>query len=483
MQSYHLEFITVGLGFFLLMFEAFTNGKKSQLGLYAAAGLAVILALLAFAVPAPGSSGQSIPAWLENFYQYDAQARFYKIIALLTTIAVLLMSVDYSKVLNRFSSEKKNDENTGEFYCLPIIACAGLMWMASAKSLVSMFVALELVTITFYVLVTYMRRNVGSLEAGVKYLILGALSTGFLVYGIAWIYGSTRTMDLSVMAEFLNSHSELISQPALLFGLALMLIALGFKVGAAPMQLWIPDVYQGAPTPITAFLSVASKAAGFCVLMRVFSPFMEVAGISDKLQIALLIIAGATLLYGNLAAISQSNFKRLLAYSSIAHAGFLILGFAYGDQNAVSFYLGTYLLMTLGAFFILSIVGQQAESDQLSAFDGLGKKNPVLAMSMTIIAAALAGVPLTAGFYGKFFVFMAALKNGANWPILVIAFASVAAGFYYYFKVLRNMYWNAPANDTAIVVPTITKVCLIVLTLAILIVGVYPQPLQCLIGG
>ncbi len=230
MSPHIIEFITVGFGVFLLMFEAFTTGNKSRLGLIAAGGLTVILALQCF-VPV----NAEVPEWMSRFYAYDHAARFFKIIALVSTILVLLMAVDFSKVLSKFTSGDNEGSGTGEFYCLPIFACAGLMWMASATDLVSIFVALELVTITFYVMVAFMRRNVGSLEAGVKYLILGALSTGFLVYGIAWIYGALGSTHLATIATIVQEGG--FNPTFLLFGIALMLIALGFKVGAAPMQL------------------------------------------------------------------------------------------------------------------------------------------------------------------------------------------------------------------------------------------------------
>ncbi|MGB1261151.1 MAG: NADH-quinone oxidoreductase subunit N, partial [Akkermansiaceae bacterium] len=263
-----------------------------------------------------------------------------------------------------------------------------------------------------------------------------------------------------------------------LFGIALILIAMGFKVGAAPMQLWIPDVYQGAPTPITAYLSVASKAAGFMVLWKIIGPFLnwEVTAYHVSFMVALM--AGASLLYGNLAALGQGNFKRLLAYSSIAHAGFLLMGIAANDFNSVSFYLGTYLLMTFAAFFVLALVRSQSGSDSMDAFDGLGKRNPLLAATLTIAMAALAGIPLTAGFVGKFYVFYAALSNGISIWLLIVAFIGVAAGFYYYLKVVKAMYWHAPQTDSSIEVPMISKAVLVVLTAGILILGVYPLPLE-----
>lgn len=477
MQPHIIEFITVGFGLLLLMFEAFSHGNKSRIGLVAAGGLALILGMLF--CPAPDC--YQVPAWMERFYTDNHIARFYKIIAVVSTILVLLMAVDFRKVIARYTAGDNQGPGSGEFYCLPVFTCAGLMWMASATDLVSVFVSLELVTISFYVMVAYMRRNVGSLEAGVKYLILGALSTGFLVYGIAWLYGAMGTTDISEFTKVIAEktyHSNY-----LLFGIALILIALGFKVGAVPMQLWIPDVYQGAPTPITAYLSVASKAAGFLVLITIIDPFLNPdTALGTSVITVLTIMAGATLLYGNLAAISQTNFKRLLAYSSIAHAGFLLMGIASGAFIEVSFYLGTYLLMTFAAFFILALIRSEEESDELEAFDGLASRNPMLALALTIAMAALAGIPLTAGFWGKFFMFQSAMIAELSWWLIVIAFISVAAGFYYYLKVVKAMYWNAPREDKPIQVPIITRLVLILLTAGILVLGVYPQPVMDLLG-
>ncbi len=488
MPAYYLEALTVTLGIVLLMAETFCSTKsKAWVGISAAVGLAFILALTFIAIgpdAKPDAAWAKWPLW--NFYNFDGLAKFYKAFALLTTILVLLLAVDYRKILSRFTDGPDSENGTGEFYCLPVFACAGMMWLASARDLAGAFVALELVTITFYILVAYMRRNVGSLEAGVKYLILGALSTGFLVYGIAWIYGTTGTMSLSQLSTL---NPQLSTSPALLFGIALVLVGLGFKMGAVPMQIWIPDVYQGAPTPVTAFLSVGSKAAGFILTIRFLEPFLASDLTRGPVITILLILACATLLFGNLAAIPQTNFKRLLAYSSIAHAGFLLLALAAwspetansaGSAKVVSFYLATYLLMTLGVFFVLAQVRIQRDGENISDFNGLGKTNPQLGLALTVLLAALAGVPLTAGFFGKFFVFSLAVEAELWWGV-GIAFIAAAAGFYYYFNVIRAIWWAAPANNNAIVLPPISKVCIAVLTLATLILGFWPQPIWMLL--
>jgi NADH-quinone oxidoreductase subunit N len=486
MPAYYLEALTVVLGIGLLMAEAFVDSKsKAWVGLAAAVGLGTIL-LLTFAAIGPQANPQADWAnWeLWKFYQFDSLARFYKIFALLTTLLVMLLAVDYRKMVARFTDAPGSEKHTGEYFALPVFACVGMMWLASARDLAFAFVAVELITISFYVLVAYMRRNVGSLEAGVKYLILGALSTGFLVYGIAWVFGTTGSMNLDAIHAFLaDPAAAQISLVPLLFGVALVLIALAFKIGAVPMQIWIPDVYQGAPTPTTAFLSVGSKAAGFILTIRFLEPFLTSDLTRGPVVTLLLVMAGATLLFGNLAAIPQSNFKRLLAYSSIAHAGFLLLALAawqpetedsLGSANVVSFYLATYLLMTLGVFFVLAQVHLQRDSERISDFNGLGKSNPRIALALTVLLAALAGVPLTAGFIGKLFVFDLAVSSQL-WSGVIIAFIAVGAGFYYYFKVIRAMWWSAPADFPSLILPPITKVCVAVLTIAVLLVGFVPN--------
>jgi NADH-quinone oxidoreductase subunit N len=492
MPAYYLEALTVALGIILLMAEAFCVCRsKAWIGVCTAIGLTAILGLSLIAIgpqAKPDAEWAKWPLW--NFYHYDSLAKFYKCFALVTTILVSLLAVDYRKILARFTEGPESENGTGEFYALPIFACAGMMWLASARDLAGAFVALELITVTFYILVAYMRRNVGSLEAGVKYLILGALSTGFLVYGIAWVYGTLGTMNLDAIATIMKSgQAASLSLTPLLFGIALVMIGLGFKMGAVPMQVWIPDVYQGAPTPTTAFLSVGSKAAGFILTIRFLTPFLESELTRGPVITLLFILACATLLFGNLAAIPQTNFKRLLAYSSIAHAGFLILALAawspetaasQGSIKVISFYLATYLLMTLGVFFILSQIRIQRDGENITDFNGLGKTNPQLALALTLLLAALAGVPLTAGFMGKFLVFSLAVEAGLWWGV-GIGFIAAAAGFYYYFNIIRAMWWAEPANDKGIVLPPISKVCISVLSLAVLILGFWPQPIWALL--
>lgn len=493
MPAYWLEALVVLLGLLLLLMEAFSTTPSRELLRRVALGGLIFLLVPFYFAEAPGADN----AEMTRFYAFDAPARFFKLLAILATILMLFMAYDYRKVLNRFTEDPDSERSTGEYYALPLFACAGMMWMASAIDLVSMFVALELVTISFYILVAFMRRQVGSLEAGVKYLILGALSTAFLVYGIAWIFGTTGTTSLSGIAEVLAGNEALAANPTpVLFGLALLLLALAFKVGAVPMQLWIPDVYQGAPTPTTAFLSVGSKAAGFIVAVRVLEPFLTSPATQTQTTFIVLAMAGLTILIGNLSAIPQTNFKRLLAYSSIAHAGFILLAVAAWNEGsdtmlstkqAVAFYLGTYLIVTSGAFFVLVVLRTAEDSDEISAFDGLGRRNPALALCTTILLAALAGLPLTAGFFGKFFAFQLAVDSAAKtsflWWGVGLGFIGVASGFYYYLKVIRSIYWRPAATEEALPIPYVSRCAIITLTVLTVLLGVWPQPILWLIGS
>ena len=470
-----LEVFVVCLGIFLLMLEAFSPGLNPRLVGWLSVG-GVALAFLATFSLAP------IPLALEasGFYVLDAPALFFKRLVLLSTLLVTVTALAYEPVYSRYIPSERPGAGVGEFYLLPLFACAGLLWMCSAADFLVIFVSLELATITFYVLVASMRKNKGSLEAGVKYLILGALSTGFLVYGVAWIFGMTGETSLDGVAKMLQQVPPEAHTP-LLFGFGLVFVALGFKVAAVPFQFWVPDVYQGAPTPVTAFLSVASKAAGFVVLMRVLQPFLAVPALFAKIAPVLAIVAGATLLFGNLAAMPQTNFKRLLAYSSIAHAGYLLMAVAaVGEVSsgvAVGFYLAAYLIMTHAAFLVLVLVGRAAGAEEISDFSGLSQRSPGLAFALLLAVLSLAGLPFTAGFIGKFLVFEAAFQAGL-FPLLAIGALGVACGFYYYFKVVRAMYWQgAPEQAPAIDLPGSAKFALILLSAATLLFGVFPQPI------
>jgi len=461
----YLEVAVLVLGAIMLLVESFTSQLDRRFLAYAAlCGLGVIF--LATFFVAPQLSTASSPLW--NFYSADAISLFFKRIALATTAGVLVMMLDFAPSVLVGVPAATPQSGLGEFFTLPLFTCAGLMWMASAIDFVLIFVSLELVTISFYVLVGFTRRNPASLEAAVKYLVLSAVATGFLVYGITWIFGATGETNLQKITTVF-SRPEL-EQNAALFGGVLVIVALGFKIAAVPFHIWVADVYQGAPTPVTAYLSVGSMAAGFIVLLRVLEPFL----ILPRMRTVLVAIAVLTLIYGNLAALPQTNVKRLLAYSSIAHAGYLLVAVVSLSGRAVAFYLVAYLLMTLLSFAVLVLVSQGG-GDQLENFAGLSQRSPFLAFAMLVAMASLAGVPFTAGFLGKFLVFDAAV-SAQHFGLVVVAVITVGAGFYYYFKVVRAIYWDVPPSSAGkIVVSPLTRLAIIAMIAGAFLLGVYPQ--------
>jgi NADH-quinone oxidoreductase subunit N len=458
MAAPSLEIAVLVLGMIVLMFEAFLRQVDKRALAYAAIG-GLLAVLLATWFVAPASPVENVTGFW-SFYTADPLSIFFKRFALVTTIVVIIMMIDYAPQVSA---------GLGEFFAVPIFTCAGLMYLVSAIDFIMIFVALELVTISFYVLVGFTKTNPVTLEAGVKYLILSALSTGFLVYGITWIFGATGETNLSRIAIALTSpHTE---QNAALFGAVLVLAGLGFKIAAVPFQIWVPDVYQGAPTPVTAYLSVGSKAAGFVVLIRVLQPFMML----PHMERLLIWIALFTLIYGNLAALAQGNLKRLLAYSSIAHAGYLLIGIVCIDGPAVAFYLVAYLLMTLLSFAVLIVVARQT-GERISDFDGLAKRSPFLAFAMLIAMVSLAGVPFTAGFFGKFFIFAGAIAHHQT-ALVVVGIITVGCGFYYYLKVVRAMYWQTTDKIDIIPVSGLSRLTMSGLIVAIIWLGIYPQPI------
>ena len=515
-QPIYLETAVVILGIFLIMLEAFSAEKHNRtiIAVCGIVGLTAVFVATFFCAANGGpAASHTAPYW--KFYSADSFAMFFKRFALLCTILTLVMAIEFKGLISRFIFGASKEAGVGEFFVLPVLTCAGLMWMASAVDFVMIFVSLELVSISFYVLVAYMRRNNGSLEAGVKYLILSALSAGFLVYGIAWIFGLTNHTNLNDISVYLANHH--VPTVPLMFAIFLILVAFGFKIAATPFQFWIPDVYQGAPTPIAAYLSVASKAAGFVVLIRILYTFLQIPALHEKLTLLITIFAILSLIYGNLSAMPQMNFKRLLAYSSIAHAGYLLMALACfaatstiggiaphmpklspetfpilftrpDTIQAINFYLIAYLLMTMLAFFIMLIVanhhrGDNRAGDDIADFNGLAKRSPFLAFGMLISVCSLAGIPFTIGFFGKFFIFEVALA-AHQYLLVVIGVIAVAAGFYYYLKIVRAMYWEAPDDNAApIRYSAFSKIVIALIVIAIIVFGIFPQPIYDFFNG
>lgn len=480
MSVFSVEILLVVLGLALLCLEALVPTiSRRTLSAISLGGVALAFVLFLFSSKAVAD----LPAFVQPYHQLDTLAVFYKGFALVITFLVLWLTVESSAYFTRFVP----GGNYSEMFSLPILVCVGMMWMASAKDLVTVFVSLELVTVSFYVLVAFARKSNLALEAGVKYLILGALSTGVLVYGIAWVYGTTGALSFEGISAALANPA--ISKQAALLGAAFLLAGLGFKVAAAPFQMWVPDVYQGAPIPVTTFLSVGSKAAGFVVLTRTVEAFLAKGSVIASEVQGLLLVGGAlTVLLGSLPAIFQTSVKRLLAYSSIGHAGYLLMALGAGSARfdlssggVVAFYLATYLPMTVLGFLVLALVRASGAGEDIRDFRGLAKRSPVLALAMTLSLASLAGLPLTAGFMGKLFVFIG-LVDQAAWGALVCAVIGAAAGFYYYFKTILVMYSSDAQTAEPLAIAPVTKFAAMALAIVIVVVGVYPKPLQQLLA-
>ena len=460
------EWLVIALALGLLLADLWVPASaRRKLGYAGALGLGLILLYSIFFVQL-GAGGVRYAAG--GMFALDGLALFFKRFFLAATLLVLLLSAEFTAF----------EAAIAEYYSLLLFALTGMLFAASANNFALLFVSLELITITFYVLTSFQRSRLTSLEAGVKYLIIGALSTAFTVFGIALVYGISGTLDFSQLA----AGSALAGNKIFLFGLLLVLVGLGFKIAAFPFQIWAPDVYQGAPTPTTAFLAIGSKAAGFVLLLRLL--FVAVPYVTREWSKLLIVVSAITILYGNLCAIPQRNLKRLLGYSSIAHTGYMLLGIASlsaAGQVAVLFYLSGYLFTVLGAFTVICLVMQHLEGEDVSALAGLNQRSPLLALTMTLAMVSLAGIPPLAGFFGKFLLFKAAIAQGATRPayywLVAIAIFGAVVSLYYYFGVVRVIFWSKPSPEQApIPVSRPLRFSLYVCLAGMFFLGLYPNP-------
>ena len=396
----------------------------------------------------------------------DGFAAFFKVVVLLSAGLTMLMSAPYLRV---------EGLRAGEYYFLILCATLGMMFMASGVDLITLFIGLETMAVSFYVLAGYLKPNPRSNEAAVKYFLLGAFSLGVLLYGMSILYGVTGTTSLAGTAAALSEQG-----PSLVLVLAVVLVGagMGFKIAAVPFHMWAPDVYEGAPTPVTAFLSVGSKAASFAMLIRIFLEGLP--SLAAEWTFLFYVLAVVTMTVGNVAALTQSNLKRMLAYSSIAHAGYLLIGVVAGTERGVAamlVYLGVYLFMQLGAFAVVTAMRRSdVIGDELKDLTGLSRRSPMAAFAMLFFMLSLGGIPPTAGFMGKIWLFGAAIDAGFIW-LAVIAVANSAISLYYYLRVVVFMWINdetAPAASPLVIGPEMT-VALVVALFGTVLFGLYPQ--------
>lgn len=455
------EIILSVVGMALLLINVFVpSEKKGYLAWLSLAGVIVTFfsVVSGWGNPQEGFSGSVLQ---DNF------SLFFKGIFLVAAALSVLITDQYLE---------REGCNHGEIYPLLLFATVGMMLMAAGTDLMTIFIGLEIMSICLYVLAGFNRDSLKSNESGLKYFLLGAFSTGFLLYGMALTYGATGTTKLAKIASFAVQNGMVANNPMLLAGMILMATGFAFKVAAAPFHMWTPDVYEGAPTPVTAFMSVGPKAAGFAAFLRVLMIAMPT--LKPEWTGLLWILAVLTMTVGNVTALYQMNIKRMLAYSSIAHAGYILVGFTAGNSvgaAGIMFYMLSYAFMNIGAFAILILAGRKGDSgNTLSDMTGFGYKHPVLGVAMTIFLFSLAGIPPAAGFVGKFYLFSGAIQAGYFW-LAIIGVLNSAASVYYYLRVMVYMYMKEPVEDFGwLTVTPAFALCLLVSVAGVLIPGISP---------
>ena len=469
-----LEIGVALIGVLVLLADLWTpKARKRQLGWFVVLGLVVVFGL-GLEKFTGGGTAQILG------YTKDNLTVFFQGLFIMTGILVTLLTISYA---DRIRS------GISEMYALICFALTGMLFAAGATSFVMLFVSVELITITFYVLTSFEQNRLRSIEAGVKYLILGAAASAIMVFGIALIYGSTGTLEFSEVTQHLKAVEY---QHLMIFqlGMLLLLGGLAFKIAAVPFQLWVPDVYQGAPTPVSAFLVTGSKAAGFVLLLRVLHEANPILLDESWLRQLLAVMAGASILYGSLCALRQRNLKRLLGYSSIANAGYVMLGVvalnAEGTQ-AVLFYLAGYLFAVLAAFTVIAMVTEEANNEDISVLANLHQRSPLFAITLTLAIMSLAGVPPLAGFFGKFLLLKAAFGAADSDPVIPwvigIGIVGVVISLFYYFGIIREIYWGTgpswaekKSKTDPIECPDTADIVVLVCVFGMLALGLFPEP-------
>jgi NADH-quinone oxidoreductase subunit N len=446
--------ITISITAFIVLYAGLFKANKAFLPL-------TVVGLLT-------ALGFTFCAWNGNavhfgMMQTDNFALAFSGVCIIGTLLIFLLTQNYFHA---------KSDNIAEYYTLILFALAGMIMMVSYKNMAMLFVGLEIMSVSLYILAGIRKKDFASNEASLKYFLMGAFSTGFLLFGITLIYGATGSFDLDKIQAYLVDHNTSVS-PIFYPGVILMMIGLCFKIGAAPFHFWTPDVYEGSPSLITTFMSTVVKTAGFAAFLRLFAG--SFAPLHDFWVAPLMVIVCLTLFIGNVTALFQKNFKRMLAYSSISHAGYLLFSLIVLTKNSgnnVLVYAAAYTFASIIAFAVLILVKQKTGSDSFESFNGLGKKNPLVALSLTIAMLSLAGIPLTAGFIGKYLMFLNVMTQ---YKTLLVAFAILNAlvGFYYYFKVIVAV-WFKDGAETELSTPVQYKVVLLVSVVITLILGIYP---------
>lgn len=397
---------------------------------------------------------------------YGGFASFVSLLFSVSAILTLGLSKDYVERIGA---------GQGEYYTTIVFAVMGMVAFATATDLIVTFVGLELMSLSLYTLAGFTRKNIRGNEAALKYFLLGAFASGFFLYGIALMYGASGTTNIIAMAD---QFATLQTMPLFLIGLGMLVIGFAFKIGAVPFHMWVPDVYEGSPTSITAFMSTGVKAAGFGAILMVLTATLNISGTSIADVIA--VLATASMVVGNLIAISQKNVKRMLAYSSVAHAGYMLIGIAAGSMDSISavlFYLTSYTLTNVGAFGIITMLEDELQTPvTVQDFNGLGAKRPGISVLMAIFMFSLVGIPPLSGFFGKYYIFVAAIENGYTWLTIIGVITSMIS-VYYYLRVVMAMYFNEAGEEKPFFTSPTTIATLVVSAAGIFALGFGPQML------
>ena len=454
------ELIIVLTLLIVLVFDLFDSISKAVLGWMTIVGSGIAL-WVSIQMHQAGTVGTQF----NDMFKVDNFSLFFNIIFLVSTILVALISLSY---LGR------DDRKQGPYYLLILLATLGMMLMAAGNELIIVFLGLELMSLSLYVLAGYFRDSPASSEAGMKYLLLGAFASAFFLYGIALIYGGAGTTNVPAIAEAITATDK---SPLLLAGMFLLIVGFGFKVAIVPFHQWAPDVYEGAPTTVAAFISAGPKAAGFAAFLRIFMEALP--NLQVEWSGVIIVLAMLTMTVGNVIAIAQTSIKRMLAYSSIAHAGYILIGLAAANNDGVSsamLYLLVYCVMNIGAFgAVILAKTEDGESLMISDYAGLGLRKPLLAMFMTIMLLSLAGFPPTAGFVGKFYIFKSAVQAGHIW-LVVVGAVNTAISAFYYLRVVVTMYMREPEEELSFAsYPGTLVVGLVLAAIGMLLIGILPS--------
>jgi NADH-quinone oxidoreductase subunit N len=448
-------------GMMVLITDLFIGKDKSILVFMSLTGLlmAAISSLAKFNLPVHSFNGA---------YVVDHLSVFFTFIFCISSAMAILLSVDFNK---------REEIKVGEYYSLILFCTVGMIVLASSTDMIMIFLGIEIISISLYILAGVRRKDIKSNEAALKYFLLGAFATGFLLYGMALIYGSTGSTKLSIISKVV-SEGQIISEPLMLMGVVLLIIGFSFKIAAVPFHMWAPDVYQGAPTPVTAFMAVGPKAASLAAFYRVMTEAMP--ELSYSWEILLCIVSVLSMFIGNLGAIMQTNIKRLIAFSSVSHVGYLLIAIIAKSSlssSSLMFYMLTYAFMIFGVFGIVILLGRKGDENlEIENYSGLAYKHPIIALTMTIFLLSLGGLPPLAGFVAKFYIFSAALKEGYL-ILVIIAVLNSAISLYYYLKVIVFMYMKEPVKPFNITLSPMTLLVIAISVFGTIQLGIYPDPI------